>query len=147
VVVSIGRLASGRATADYYLDRQAGCQADYRTGPSERRGRWLGDGARAVGLTGPLDPAGEDALRALLDGRNPDGEKVLSPVLRLHPKARLPTAPLLDAIQQVVWDRGVEVPEHGPSRRGQDRRPRGMPAQTDNEPARCPRSLLACDRA
>jgi hypothetical protein len=32
VVVSIGRLGSGPATADYYLERQAGCESDYYTG-------------------------------------------------------------------------------------------------------------------
>jgi hypothetical protein len=109
VVVSIGRLGSGPATADYYLERQAGCEADYYTGPTQRRGRWLGDGARAVGLTGHLDAAGENALRAMLDGRHPNGEKVLSPVLRLHPKARLPAVPLLDAIQQVARDKNLDV--------------------------------------
>jgi hypothetical protein len=109
VVVSIGRLGSGPATADYYLERQAGCEADYYTSPDLRRGRWLGDGARAVGLTGQLDAAGENALRAMLDGRHPNGEKVLSPVLRLHPKARLPAAPLLEAIQHVAREQNLDV--------------------------------------
>jgi hypothetical protein len=109
VVVSIGRLGSSPATADYYLNRQAGCEADYYTGPTQRRGRWLGDGARAVGLTGPLDAAGEDALRAMLDGRHPNGEKLLSPVLRLHPDARLPAGPLLEAIQHVARGQKLDV--------------------------------------
>lgn len=104
MVVSLGRLGSTPATADYYLKRYAGCEADYYTGPAERRGRWLGDGAHALGLAGQIDPAGEDALRAMLDGRHPNGEKVLSPVLRLHPKARLPASPLLEAIQRVARD-------------------------------------------
>jgi hypothetical protein len=39
VVVSIGRLGSGPATADYYLERQAGCVADYyTTRPSDAAG-------------------------------------------------------------------------------------------------------------
>ena len=109
VVVSIGRLGSSPATADYYLERQAGCETDYYTCSTQRRGRWLGDGAHALGLTGELSPAGEDALRALLDGRHPDGEKLLSPMLRLHPKARLPAAPLLDAIQQVARGQLLDV--------------------------------------
>jgi conjugative relaxase-like TrwC/TraI family protein len=109
VVVSIGRLGSGPATADYYLDRQAGCATDYYTRPTQRRGRWLGDGARTVGLTGQLDHAGEDALRAMLDGRHPDGRQVLAPVLRLHPKAQLPAPPLLEAIQQVARDQHLDV--------------------------------------
>ena len=109
MVVSIGRLGSSPATADYYLERQAGCEADYYTGPTQRRGRWLGDGAQAVGLTGELDMTGEAALRAMLDGRHPNGGKLLSPVLRLHPKARLPAAPLLEAIQQVARDQNLDV--------------------------------------
>jgi len=85
MVVSIGRLGSGPATADYYLHRQAGCEADYYTGATERPGAWLGEGARALGLTGELDQEGAAALRALLEGRHPDGRQLLSPVLRLHP--------------------------------------------------------------
>jgi hypothetical protein len=42
------------------------------------RGRWLGDGARGLDLTGPLDQAGEDALRAMLDGRHPDKSEPLT---------------------------------------------------------------------
>ena len=39
MVVSIGRLGSGPATADYYLERQAGCEADYYTArPSDAAG-------------------------------------------------------------------------------------------------------------
>ena len=79
MVVSIGRLGSSPATADYYLERQAGCEADYYTSPAQRRGRWLGDGAQALGLSGTLDQAGEDALRAMLDGRHPDGRQLLAP--------------------------------------------------------------------
>ena len=109
MVVSIGRLGSGPATADYYLERQAGCEVDYYTGRTQRRGRWLGDGARALGLTGELNCAGEDALRAMLDGRHPNGDKLLAPVLRLHPKARLPAAPLLEAIEQVARDQNLDV--------------------------------------
>jgi conjugative relaxase-like TrwC/TraI family protein len=109
VVVSIGRLGSSPATADYYLERQAGCEADYYTAATQGRGRWLGDGARALGLTGRIDPAGEDAFRAMLDGRHPNGDKLLAPVLRLHPDARLPAAPLLEAIQQVARDQNLDV--------------------------------------
>jgi hypothetical protein len=109
VVVSLGRLGSGPATADYYLERHAGCEADYYTGPTQQRGRWLGGGAQALGLTGELDHSGEDALRAMLDGRHPDGGKVLAPVLRLHPQARLPAARLLEAIQGIARGRNLNV--------------------------------------
>jgi hypothetical protein len=62
-----------------------------------------------VGLTGQLDAAGENALLAMLSGRHPNGEKVLSPVLRLHPKARLPATPLLEAIQQVAREQNLDA--------------------------------------
>ena len=45
----------------------------------------------------------------MLDGRHPNGDKLLAPVLRLHPKARLPAAPLLEAIQQVARDQNLDV--------------------------------------
>jgi conjugative relaxase-like TrwC/TraI family protein len=45
----------------------------------------------------------------MLEGRHPNGEKLLAPVLRLHPKARLPAAPLLEAIQHVAHDQHLDV--------------------------------------
>ena len=62
-----GHISSCPATAIYYLDRQVGCEADYYTGPNQRCARWFGDGARAVGLTGPQDRVNEAALGAMLD--------------------------------------------------------------------------------
>lgn len=109
-MISIGRLGSGAQSADYYLSRASGCEADYYTGADNRRGVWLGNGARALGLTGELDQTGEAALRAMLAGRHPDGRQLLSPVLRLHPAARLQGAPLVAAIQAAAVVRGVEVP-------------------------------------
>lgn len=98
-VISIGRLGGGRTAADYYLQRDAGCEADYYTGPSERPGRWLGPAARTLGLDGPLDPAGQAALRALLAGRHPDGRVLAGPVLRPDPRGRLAVGSLVAAVQ------------------------------------------------
>ena len=61
-------LGAGSDPAGYYLSRQANCPADYYLG-AEPAGLWLGAGAAALGLSGPLDSAGADTLRALLAGR------------------------------------------------------------------------------
>ena len=52
-VLSIGKLGAGRAAAEYYLARQAGCLSEYYTGSGERRGVWLGRGAAAWQLQMP----------------------------------------------------------------------------------------------
>jgi conjugative relaxase-like TrwC/TraI family protein len=109
VVISIAMLAAGSDPAGYYLDRQAGCAADYYTGAGERAGVWLGSGAAAVGLAGQLDTAGEQILRGLLDGRAPDGRVLVPPVLRADPRGRLPAAPLVQALRARAADRGVAV--------------------------------------
>jgi conjugative relaxase-like TrwC/TraI family protein len=98
-VISIGRLGGGRTAADYYLQRDAGCEAEYYTGRPERPGRWLGPAARTLGLDGSLDPAGQAALRALLAGRHPDGRVLSGPVLRPDPRGRLAVGPLAAAVQ------------------------------------------------
>lgn len=102
-VISIGRVSAVDA-ARYYLDRQAGCALDYYTGAGEPVGRWRGDGAAALGLTGPLDEAGENALRGLLSGCGLDGERLTRPVLRADPRSRLPAEPLLIALAAVDAD-------------------------------------------
>src|SRR4051812_29051069 len=92
-MLSIGRVGAAGA-GEYYLEKQAGCDLDYYTGEGEARGRWLGAGAAAVGLAGPLDEAGERALRALLSGCGADGGRLVGPVLRSDPRgpARRPAA-------------------------------------------------------
>ena len=72
VVVSVHMLGAGSDPAGYYLSRQANCPADYYLG-AEPAGRWLGNGAAAAGLSGRIDPAGAQTLRALLAGRSGDG--------------------------------------------------------------------------
>ncbi len=62
-MLSIGKLAAGQAR--YYLD-QAEARVDvvasvgsgvedYYAGGSEARGRWIGSGARELGLAGAVD--------------------------------------------------------------------------------------------
>ena len=106
-MISIAVLHTGRAAADYYLDRQAGCSLDYYRGTGERLGVWHGRGAAALGLAGELDAPGEAALRALLDGHHPAGGRLVGPVLRPDPGARLPARRLLRAIGQVADARGL----------------------------------------
>jgi conjugative relaxase-like TrwC/TraI family protein len=108
-VLSIGRLGSGRAAADYYLNRQAGCELDYYTGRGERTGAWCGSGAAALGLSGELDELGEGRLRALLDGCDENGQRLVAPVWRTAPAAQLPAAPLVEAIESAAAGRGVDA--------------------------------------
>jgi conjugative relaxase-like TrwC/TraI family protein len=98
-VISIGRLSNATAAADYYLTRQAGCSMDYYTGAGERRGLWIGRGARVLDLTGELTPAHEQVFRQLLHGLGRDGLPLVSPVLRSNPKGLLDARPLIEAIR------------------------------------------------
>ena len=109
MVISIGMLTAGSDPAGYYLARRAGCAAEYYTGAGERAGVWLGRGAAAAGLAGELDGEGERVLRALLDGRAPDGRVLVAPVLRADPRGRLPARPLVEAIRAEADRRGLAV--------------------------------------
>jgi conjugative relaxase-like TrwC/TraI family protein len=107
-MLSIGKLSSGSAAADYFLRRQAGCAADYYTGDGERAGVWCGHGAQQLGLSGELDAAGEQSLRALLAGRSPDGEELVGPVWRADPRGRVRTAEVITAVRAAASERGVD---------------------------------------
>ena len=109
MVISIGMLTAGSDPAGYYLARQAGCAAEYYTGAGERAGVWLSTGAAAVGLSGELDGDGEQVLRALLDGRAPDGRVLVAPVLRMDPRGRLAARPLVQAIRAEAERRELAV--------------------------------------
>jgi hypothetical protein len=98
-VISIGRLSSATAAADYYLIRRADCRLDYYTGAGERRGAWLGRGAHALGLTGELAAHHDDVFRNLLQGRAPDGRMLVTPELRTDPQGLLNARPLIAAIR------------------------------------------------
>src|SRR3954454_1386590 len=108
-MLSIGKLATGAAAAAYYLER-VGCPLEYYTGEKEAAGRWIGNGAGALGLAGALDtPAQEDVLRGLLAGTGPDGDVLVKPVLRADPRSRVPTVPVVRALARQADVRGVTV--------------------------------------
>ncbi len=106
MVVSVAMLGAGSDPAGYYLARQANCPADYYLG-AEPAGRWLGAGAAAAGLSGPLDPAGADRLRALLAGRWADGLTLVPELSRADPRGRLPARPLIEAIRRQAVQQAV----------------------------------------
>jgi conjugative relaxase-like TrwC/TraI family protein len=109
VVLTIGRLGRGPAAADYYLDRQAGCELDYYTaGGGEPRGTWCGSAAAAFGVPRVLDGAGEAVLRGLLGGCGAAGAGLVPPVWRGDPRGRVPAAVLVRAVEHLATQRGVD---------------------------------------
>ncbi|HVA60943.1 MAG TPA: MobF family relaxase [Mycobacteriales bacterium] len=146
-MISIGRLGAGRSAADYYLRRQAGCPADYYTGEGERRGVWIGAGARGLGLVGELDEAGEERLRALLAGRDTDGRPLVAPVRRLPDRARLPLRPLVEAITRKAAEKQVSVERliADPERAGEFAR-FAAAVDRDRSRARLPRAAAPATR-
>ncbi len=108
-MLSIGLVTSGRAAVEYFVRQTAGCDADYYTRPGQETGRWLGAGARTLGLTGDLTTDGEPVLRGLLDGYGPDGVRLVPAVLRGDPRARLPVAPLVAAVREAAAETGLPV--------------------------------------
>jgi conjugative relaxase-like TrwC/TraI family protein len=72
-VLSIGKLGAGNE--HYYLRTVAGGVEDYYLGRGEAPGRWIGAGAREVGLDGRVDAK---PLAAALAGRDPiDGVRLV----------------------------------------------------------------------
>jgi conjugative relaxase-like TrwC/TraI family protein len=67
VVLSIGKVGSGKGDPSYYLDTVATGREDYYTGVGEAPGRWAGRGAAARGLSGRVED--DDFLHVL----DPDG--------------------------------------------------------------------------
>lgn len=67
-VLSIAKFSSARDPAAYYLEVIANGRDDYYLASGEAPGRWIGAGAARLGLTDEVEP---DALRAVLEGRNP----------------------------------------------------------------------------
>lgn len=70
-MLSIGKLVAG--SEDYYLRTVAAGREEYYLGSGEAPGRWIGAGARVLGLSGEV--GGAD-LRVLLAGFSPDGERL-----------------------------------------------------------------------
>lgn len=65
-MLSIGKLGKGQER--YYLDKVAEGAEDYYSGEGEVPGRWMGDAACDLGLSGEV---GADQLTAMLTGRDP----------------------------------------------------------------------------
>ena len=108
-MLSIGKLAPGQGAAQYYLER-VGCPLEYYTGRGEAAGQWIGRGADVLGLTGRLStPEQEQVLRNLLTGAGPDGMQLVAPVLRADPRSRVPTGPVVRALQNLADERGTDV--------------------------------------
>ena len=110
-VLTIARLGNGARAIEYYLDRQVGCghdQVGYYTDAGEPRGVWCGGGARALGLTGALDAAGEAVIRGLLAGETVEGERLVRPELRGDPRGRVLAAPLVAAVAERAAQDGVD---------------------------------------
>lgn len=90
-VISLQPLRGGAGAAAYYLQREAGCDhqhersgVDYYVNDREELGRWVGQGAAALGLTGPLSrDRGGPVLAELLDGRL-GSELLARPVWRMR---------------------------------------------------------------
>ncbi len=99
MVISLSMLR--RVRPRRLLPVQGGGAADYYLG-AEPPGRWLGSGACRA-RTGRLDAAGAHALRSLLTGKAPDGQQLVSAVVRADPRGRLPavrcrTSPLTSCV-------------------------------------------------
>lgn len=100
-MLHIGRL--GRQRVTYYLRSVAETPAAYYLGDGEAPGEWTGQGTHALGLHGEVDG---DQLRHLLAGLAPDGQtRLVAPVLRRSPAARLRTGPLRDAVAEAAATR------------------------------------------
>src|SRR3954452_9631787 len=73
-VLSIGKLAPGQQ--EYYLRSVAAGVEDYYLGSGEAAGRWIGDGANRLGLSGQVNA---QALAKVLDGLHPKTGEQLWP--------------------------------------------------------------------
>ena len=104
-VLNIAVIDATTAAIDYYVERQAGCASEYYTGSGEARGQWIGRGATALGLAGGID---DDAFRRLMNGVSPDGAaRLAKPVLRVHPRGKLPAGPLVQAVERLAAERAM----------------------------------------
>jgi len=65
-MLSIGKLGTGQEM--YYLEKVAEGAEDYYSGKGEVPGKWIGDGAAELGLSGEITP---DQLTGMLTGDNP----------------------------------------------------------------------------
>ncbi|WP_424212707.1 MobF family relaxase [Streptomyces sp. BI20] len=85
-------------------------QIDYHVDASERPLVWIGKGLTEHGITpgSPLTPDQHLAARRLMRGEDPNSGRVLvEPKLAVAPAAKLPAAPLLQAIRRTAVERGI----------------------------------------
>jgi conjugative relaxase-like TrwC/TraI family protein len=81
-VITVHPLGRSPQIADYYLSRQACDDLGYYHRPHAVPGRWIGSGARALGLAHDFDNIDADMLRGFLAGRGLDGAELVPPVTR-----------------------------------------------------------------
>lgn len=81
-MISVHPLGRSPQVADYYLSRQACDDLGYYHRPNAVPGRWIGSGARALGLAHDFDNIDADLLRGFLAGRGLDGVQLVPPVMR-----------------------------------------------------------------
>lgn len=104
-----GGAGSSAAVAGYYLAPGQDCGVGYYTEHDRVPGRWVGAGAEALALSGPLSPQGAARLVELLNAQDADGQALARPVWRPDPAGRLPSGPLLTSFEQVARDRGIPL--------------------------------------
>jgi hypothetical protein len=130
-VLSFATFRSSRASVRYYVERGADCHrvidgvtgalspaaasagraVDYYTDHGDTDGVWLGAGAAALGLAGPIRGDQVRVFERLLAGQLPDGTVLARPVWRPHPAGRLSARPLIDVIEQRAAAGGLSVEE------------------------------------
>jgi conjugative relaxase-like TrwC/TraI family protein len=81
-VITVHPLGRGPKVADYYLSHQACDHLGYYHRADAVPGRWIGSGARALGLAHDFDNIDADLLRGFLAGRGLDGAQLVPPVMR-----------------------------------------------------------------
>lgn len=77
-MLNLGKIAAHPTAGLYYLQQLARGVEDYYAGKGEAPGRWVGAGARSLGLDGEVD---EDGILRLLGARDPaSGERLRRPL-------------------------------------------------------------------
>ncbi len=70
-MLSLGKLSLGQEA--YYLSEVLDGAEDYYLNAGEAPGRWVGRGARRLGLSGPVEAP---QLRSVLSGRDANGDQL-----------------------------------------------------------------------
>ena len=81
-MITVHPLGRSPQVADYYLSRRACNDLGYYHRPDAVPGRWIGSGARALGLAHDFDNVDADLLRGFLAGCGLDGAELVPPVMR-----------------------------------------------------------------